>query len=75
MAKCLFCNKDIKEWDNPGQGHLIVSKDYANDHIHTHGALEDKALMKELIGVAAEETGINLKQPVLDRNEIGRAHV
>jgi len=77
--KCLICgNEDqqIKARDK----HLVVTKSFADSHIHVHGDIEQKDLMKELLEVAEDELnittkahqGLNLKEIIFhNRQRIG----
>lgn len=62
MAKCQFCDDDIKEFDGEQAGYITTSMNKNGDdkfHIHVHGNnLEDKDITKQLIAAQILETGL-----------------
>jgi len=62
MAKCPVCGIDIPHWNSESvpSGHLIVSKSAVDSHIHVHGNLENKLLMRELLETAQTECHFDL---------------
>lgn len=66
MAQCQFCGRGgrgekrhVKEWDSKINEHLIFTKD-AGNHIHIHGPIDDKALLKEFADVLIEIGGVEI---------------
>ena len=60
MGRCQFCQTEIKELDKPGfVHHLQIIKTETDGHIHVHGDLENRPMMKELIEAAEVEIGID----------------
>lgn len=53
--ECQFCKADLKDVDNV-QEHLVVTK--SSEHIHVHGDLNNKDVMKEMIDSALEHTNL-----------------
>lgn len=72
MEKCPICKNEVNEWDKPGYAnHLIVTKNMKDDHIHVHGDLENKEVMKDLLKGAQNELGIyDSPGQKLDRKEV-----
>ena len=68
--ECPFCRTNIKEWNEPSKAHLIVTKNAKDDHFHTHGELNNKELMRELIDAATLEANIVNHNQKLDRKEL-----
>ena len=66
--QCPICKDEIPS--KPRDRHILVSKDFANDHIHIHGDLERKEEMKELIDTAKNDIGIVDTNQKLDRKEV-----
>lgn len=62
---CGFCKDPVPAFDKPRKAHLVIAKDNEG-HIHTHGDLEKKEEMAELIEMACENTGNILKAEVKD---------
>lgn len=54
---CAICGMKVDEI-KARNGHLIVTKDREDGHVHVHGDLEDHALVKELMDHASAELGI-----------------
>jgi ADP-heptose:LPS heptosyltransferase/glycosyltransferase involved in cell wall biosynthesis len=57
MANCTICKNPIKAFEKPNKGHLFVGMDNEG-HVHTHGDIENKDLMQELVHEACETIGI-----------------
>jgi ADP-heptose:LPS heptosyltransferase/glycosyltransferase involved in cell wall biosynthesis len=76
--KCPVCGIDVPQLnkDRIPCGHLFVVKSAMDEHIHIHGDLENKPLMKELLTVANEEAKIDItkidvvKSNILTQKEI-----
>ena len=70
MSKCPICNLELKEWNAIGKkSHVIVTKTHSDEHIHVHGELEDKIIMKELLENAYDEIGLTRVQSPLIQKE------
>lgn len=74
MEKCVICSRDMLEWGETSMkhlDHLVVTKSIIDGHIHTHGDLDKKEVMAELIESAKNEIGIfDQVKKGLDRKEI-----
>lgn len=57
MARCPFCNDDIKEWDKKTTAYLIVTK-HIDEKIHVHGTLSLTTSVVEMLRAIIRETGI-----------------
>lgn len=68
--KCLFCKGESKEWDKPSLRHLVITKNLEEQHIHVHGNIDDKDLVKELLHAAADEVHVPLIESKSERKEI-----
>lgn len=70
--KCPVCNVEVPHLDKervPG-GHLIAVKSAKDDHIHVHGDIDNKPLMREFMDIVELETKIErAKGTSLDRKE------
>ena len=55
--KCPFCKMDMKPWDIKKTHHLIVTKDIKK-HIHVHGPINDKGIIREFIATIKKEANI-----------------
>lgn len=61
MEKCNVCKRDMIEWGEEGvehNQHLVVTKNLIDGHVHTHGDLDNKEVMSELLHAAKLEIGI-----------------
>lgn len=59
MAKCQVCQADVKELDKPGfMYHLNITKADVDNHIHVHGDISNKEIMREMLDAAESEIGI-----------------
>lgn len=61
MAKCQFCNGEVREWDSKRAGYLIASTNENGDgnyHTHVHGSLDDKNVLEDLIDASIKEGGL-----------------
>ena len=49
--KCPVCSADIPHLDKDKVpcGHLIIIKSAMDDHIHVHGDLDNKPMMREFV--------------------------
>lgn len=68
--ECPFCKTNVKQWNEPCKAHLIVTKNAKDNHFHTHGELNNKELMRELINAATLEANIVNHDQKLDRKEL-----
>src|SRR3990167_6711768 len=59
MHTCAFCKDPVPPYDKPRKAHLVIAKTN-DDHIHTHGDLDKKELIKELLEDASSNLGIPL---------------
>jgi len=57
MAKCPFCDKDMKEWDKKVTAYLIVTK-HIDEKVHVHGTLRLTTSIVEMMRAIIRETGI-----------------
>lgn len=55
--KCQFCSTDVPEWDKRTATHFVATESL-DGHIHTHGPIENKEKMAEILQVAQSEAGI-----------------
>lgn len=70
MMKCAICGDEV-EAIKARDKHLVVTESYVEKELHVHGDLDNKALMKNMIEAAIEETKVDLKTSgVLDRKEV-----
>lgn len=61
MEKCNICKRDMSEWGEEGlehHQHLVATKNLIDGHVHIHGDLDNKDVMKELIDYAKKDIGI-----------------
>ena len=61
MAKCMFCEEDVQQFDKPSECYVIAtefSTGKKGTHIHVHGTLEDKNGMIALIEAIIAESGL-----------------
>lgn len=70
MGKCPICNMDLKEWNEVGtKSHLIVTKLHETGHIHVHGNIDNKDVMREMVDTATQEIGIVKSMGKLEKKE------
>lgn len=75
MKNCNICNREMPEWDDKNlahHNHLVVTKSIVDGHFHTHGDLENKDAMAELIEEAKQTIGFTEPEKAksgLTRNE------
>lgn len=55
--KCPFCPTEIKEWDKRTGAHFIATESLEG-HIHTHGPMNDREKIEEIIDAVKLEAGI-----------------
>lgn len=67
--QCPFCRIEVQQWDKPRKSHLVVTRNSQDDHVHVHGDLENKELMRELLDAATLEANIVKQNQKLDRKE------
>lgn len=57
---CSICDRGMPEWGKEEfnhHNHLVITKSGTDDHIHVHGDIENKEVMKELVEAAKLEIG------------------
>ena len=60
MHTCGFCKDPVPAQSGPRKAHLTIAK-MEDDRIHTHGDLENKEVVQELLETAAVSVGLSSK--------------
>ena len=68
VHQCSFCKDPIPSFDKPRTAHLCIGMD-TEGHIHTHGDLERKAEVRQMLDSAAESSGVGIvdKKPLMPK--------
>ena len=61
MHTCSFCKDPVPGHSKPAKAHLTIGMD-KEGHVHTHGDLDKKVELQEMIEAAAIELGITAKK-------------
>lgn len=69
MAKCFICGDEVQVIKARDK-HLIITKGFVDQHIHLHGEIDDKELMREMLETVSGELGMSFATQVLARKEI-----
>lgn len=67
--RCQICGDEVAEIKARDR-HIIITKNFADQHIHIHGDLDDKDTLREMIEAASGEVRLNLASQTLEYKEI-----
>lgn len=67
--RCAICGDEVPQIKARDK-HIVIGKNFADNHIHIHGDLDNKELVKELLETAGGETGVSFASGPLELKEV-----